>query len=355
MKQDVAEDIVNRINFAKQRTGLSYRDLCRAMEVSHRKFKRWRCRKENGLPLLHVPGPAKTEPFDPAVLAGELASLTHGVHRTLGIGRLFSKYGQCLSRREIACMAAEVRAELNDIHRRNLLHVEWMVPGVVWAVDGTEYTDASENRQVLTMRDLASKYLLRPMVTAWTPCSEEVSGHVAMLCGANESPLFIKMDNGSNLIGQSVMNVLKENWIIPFISPPEYPQYNGSLEKAQGEIKEAIRKSLPLGREVSLEEFKLHAALAAHDLNHRSRDVLKGKNPCQVYHDETRRIRFTEPERKAIYDWINQAQNDILKETKDFTKRTVATARRKAIEAWLLKNNMIKLTLNGKSVTQFSG
>jgi len=355
MKQDVAEDIVNRINFAKQRTGLSYRNLCRAMDVSHRKFKRWRRRKESGLPLLHVPGPAKTEPFDPAVLAGELASLTHGAHRTLGIGRLFSKYGQCLSRREIAFMVAEMRAELNDIHRRSLLHVEWLMPGVVWAIDGTEYTDDSEKRQLLTMRDLASKYLLRPMVTAWTPCSEEVGGHVAALCNDNEIPLFIKMDNGSNLIGQSVMNVLKENWIISFINPPEYPQYNGSLEKAQGEIKEAIRKSLPLGREVSLEEFKLHAALAAHDLNHRSRDVLKGKNACQVYHDETRRIRFTQPERKAIYDWINQAQNDILKEAQVFTKRIVATARRKAIEAWLLKNNIIRLTLNGKSVTQFSG
>jgi hypothetical protein len=355
MKQDVAEDIVNRIDFAKQRTGLSYRDLCRAMDVSHRKFKRWRRRKESGLPLLQAPGPSKTGPFDPAVLAGELASLSHGVHRTLGIGRLYVKYGQSLSRREIACMAVELRAELNDIHRRNLLRVEWLAPGVVWAIDGTEYTDASENRQVLTMRDLCSKYLFRPMVTAWTPCSEEVGGHVATLCEVNESPLFLKMDNGSNLIGQPVMKTLAENRTIPLISPPEYPQYNGSLEKAQGDIKEAIRKSLPLGRNVSLEEFELHAALAAHDLNHRAKEILKGKNPCQVFHDTNRRIRFTEPERMVVYDWINQTQNGILKEAQDFSKRAVATARRKAIEAWLLKNNVIRLTLNGKSVTQFSG
>jgi transposase len=355
MKQEIAEDIVNRIDFAKQRTGLSYRDLCRAMDVSHRTFKRWKRRKESGQLLLHAPGPSKTGPFDPAVLAGELASLSHGAHRTLGIGRLYAKYGQCLSRREIACMAAELRAELNDVHRRNLLRVEWLVPGVVWAIDGTEYTDASENRQLLTMRDLCSKYLFRPMVTAWTPCSEEVGGHVATLCEVNEPPLFLKMDNGSNLIGQNVMNVLAQNRVIPLISPPEYPRYNGSLEKTQGDIKEAIRKSLPLGREVSLEEFELHAALAVHDLNHRSKDILKGKNPCQVYHDETRRIRFTEPERKVVYDWINKTQDSILKKAEDFSKRTVATARRKAIEAWLLKNNMIRLTLNGKSVTQFSG
>ena len=355
MKQDVAEDIVRRIDFAKQRTGLSYRDLCRAMDVSHRTFKRWRRRKESGEPLLHAPGPCKTGPFDPAVLAGELAFLTHGAHRTQGIGRLYGKYGQCLSRREIACMAAELRAELNDIHRRNLLRVEWLAPGVVWAIDGTEYIDTSGKRQIMTTRDLCSKYLFRPMVTAWTPCSEEVGGHVAGLCAVNEPPLFLKMDNGSNLIGQSTMKILAENRTIPLVSPPEYPRYNGSLENVQGDIKEAIRISLPLVRAVSLEEFKLHAALAAHDLNHRSKDILKGKNSCQVLHDETRRIRFTVPERMVVYDWIIKTQESILNEVQDFSKKSVATARRKAIEAWLLKNNMIRLTLNGKSVTQFSG
>jgi hypothetical protein len=355
MKQEIAEDIVRRIDFAKQRTGLSYRDLCLAMDVSHRKFKRWRRRKEIGQPLLHAPGPSKTEPFDPVVLSGELASLSHGDHRTSGTGRLYAKYGQSLSRREIACMVDEVRAELNDIHRRNLQRVEWQVPGVVWAIDGTEYTEAAEKRQLLTTRDMCSKYLFRPFVTAWTPCSEEVGGYVTMLCEINEPPLFLKMDNGSNLTGQESMKALAGNRIIPLVSPPEYPRYNGSLEKTQGDIKDAIRKSLPLGREVSLEVFELHAALAVHDLNHRAKDILKGKNPCQVFNDESRRIRFTEPERKAVYDWINQTQDSILKEAQDFSKRTVATARRKAIEAWLLKNNIIRLTLNGKSVTQFSG
>lgn len=355
MKQDIAEDIVRRIDFARQRTGLSIRELCRAMAVPHRTFKRWKRRREAGQPLVHAPGPSKTGSFDPAVLSGELTSLPHGARRTHGIGRLYVKYGQCLSRREIAAMAAEVRAELNGIQRRNLLRVEWLVPGVVWAIDGTEYTDASEKRLMLTTRDMCSKYLFRPMVTAWTPCGEEVGGHIASLWNDNEEPLFIKMDNAGNLTGVSVMATLAEKRIIPLVSPPEYPRYNGSLEHAQGDIKEAIRRSLPIGRQVSLEEFELHAALAAHDLNHRSKDALGGKNACQVFHDQSRRLRFTEPERKVIYDWISQTQDSILQEAQDFSKRTVATARRKAIEAWLLKNNVIKLTLNGKSVTQITG
>jgi len=355
MKQEVAEDIVNRIDFAKQRTGLSYRELCRAMDVSHRKFKRWKRRKEHGQPLLRAPGPSKTAPFDPTVLSGELASLQHGAHRIYGIGRLYVKYGESLSRREIACMAAELIAELNGINRQNLLRVEWLMSNVVWAIDGTEYTDVYGKRQLMTTRDLCSKYLFRPMATEWTPSSNEVAGYLDRLCFVNQSSLFLKMDNGGNLIGQSTMSTLAERMIIPLVSPPAYPQYNGSLEKTQGDFKETIRESLPLRRDVSLEEFELHAALAAHGLNHRAKDSLKGKNPCQVYYDEARRMHFTIPERKAIYDWINQTQESILKEAQDFSKRTIATARRKAIEAWLRKNNIIRLTLNGKSVTQFSG
>jgi hypothetical protein len=355
MRREIAEDIVNRIDFAKQRTGLSYRELCRAMDVPHRKFKRWKRRKECGEPLVNAPGPDKTEPFDPAVLLGELASLPHGTHRIHGIGRLYVKYGESLSRREIACMAAELIAELNDIHRQNLLRVEWLVPNVVWAMDGTEYIDVYGKRQLMTTRDLCSKYLFRPMVTLWTPCNEEVSQYMVKLWDVNEPPLFIKMDNAGNLIGQVVMETMAEKRVMALVSPPVYPMYNGSLEKAQGDIKEAIRESSPLGRNVSLEEFELHAALAAHDLNHQAKDILKGKNPCQVFHDETRRIRFTIPERKVVYDWINKTQESILKEAQDFSKRTIATARRKAIEAWLLKNNIIRLTLNGKSVTLFSG
>jgi hypothetical protein len=55
----------------------------------------------------------------------------------------------------------------------------------------------------------------------------------------------------------------------------------------------------------------------------------------------------------AIYDWINQTTQSILKEVQTVTKQTAAKARRKAIEAWLVKNNIIRITLNGLSVTQF--
>jgi hypothetical protein len=354
MRLETINDIMNRISFTRERTRLSYLAVCRAMGIPHRTYRRWQWRRENGQPFLRVPGPAKTGRFDPVVLSGELASLSHGTHRTAGMGRIYSKYCECLSRREITCLAAEVRREQNEAYRRSLYRIEWLVPGMVWAVDGTTYSRYPEKRDVLAVRDLCSKYQFRPMVTAWTPCCEEVGGHVAKLLSGNDAPLFFKMDNAGNLTGPENMNVLAENRIIPLISPPVYPQYNGSVEKYQGDIKDALRESLPLSENVSLREFDLHAALVAHDLNHRARACLQGKNPCQVFNDQTRKTRFTIRERMAVYDWINQSQEGILKEVQCVSKQSQAWARRKAIKAWLIKNNFIKIYLIGVNVTQFS-
>jgi len=347
-------DIVKRIDFARERTGLPLESLCRDIGVPVRTLRRWNRRRGAKMPLLRPPGPAKTGVFDPAILAGELASLPHGAHRTAGMGLLYGKYGDALSRRELACLAEHVRKEQNDEQRRNLRRIEWLVPGICWAIDGTTYTAACTGKQeIMTVRDLCSKYLLRPLVTQWIPCCGEVAGHTEELAGAYDLPLLIKMDNGGNLVGQDHMGVLAGHRIIPLISPPVYPQYNGSLEKTQYDVKNGICKSLPLGRVVPPQEFKLHAELAMHKLNHRTRECLGGQNPCLVYHDKTRRKWFTKPERKAIYDWINQTTESILKEVRSVTKQTVATARRKAIEAWLIKNNIIRITLNGLNVTQF--
>jgi len=354
MREDAVMDIVKRIDFARERTGLPLGSLCRDIGVPIRTFRRWNSRRGANMPLLRPPGPAKTGAFDPAVLAGELASLSHGMHRTAGMGRLYGKYGDALSRRELACMAEEVRKEQNADERRNLHHVEWLVPGICWALDGTTYNAVCTGKQeILTVRDLCSKYLFRPLVIQWTPCCQEVATHTEELALAHDLPLFMKMDNGGNLIGHEHMVTLAGLRVVPFISPPVYPEYNGSLENAQDDVKKTIVKSLPLYRSVPPNEFKLHAELAMHELNHQSRECLRGQNPCQVYHDKTRTKRFTKQERMAIYDWINQTTESILKEVQTVTKQTTAKARRKAIEAWLVKNNIIRVTLNGLSVTQF--
>ena len=162
----MAMDIVKRIDFARGRTQLPLTRLCRDLGVSIRTLRRWNSRRGANEPLLRAPGPAKTGAFDPAVLAGELASLPHGGHRTAGMGLLYSKYGEAISRRELASLAEDVRQEQNDAEHRNQRRIEWLVPGICWATDGTTFTSASTGKQeILTVRDSVPGICLSP----WSP------------------------------------------------------------------------------------------------------------------------------------------------------------------------------------------
>ena len=70
-------DIVKRIDFARERTGLPLGSLCRNMGVPVRTFRRWNSRRGAGTPLLRPPGPAKTGVFDPLVLAAKYCLIRH--------------------------------------------------------------------------------------------------------------------------------------------------------------------------------------------------------------------------------------------------------------------------------------
>lgn len=353
-------EVVKHIENARAMTRLPYRELCASMEVPYHRFRRWRNRVAGSLPALNVPGPKKTEAFDSGVLRGEVKALVHGAHRTSGTGRLYGRYCFALSRRDFSDLVTQVRLEIRLKERLNLTRVEWLVPGMVWATDGTEYCGPGvpTGSELLTVREMCSKYLFRPLCTFWTPCGEEIGGYLANLFFVHGLPLFLKMDNGANLCSEVAMETIGEHWIIPLLSPPEYPRYNGSIENAQGDIKEAIQHLLPLDRVATETEFEMCARVAAHDLNHQARRVLKSRTSCHVLNGGRNPINITIPERRAIYDWLNDTSESILSQLEeepleDASKRARATARRKAAELWLVKNNIIRLTRNGESVTLF--
>ena len=129
--------------------------------------------------------------------------------------------------------------------------------------------------------------------------------------------------------------------------------WHRSLGSVNGNIKEAIRQILPKGREATLEEVEMASRLAAHDLNHEPKAVLKGRTPCLAFNGGKNPARYDIEERRTVYDWLNETAGCILQEIKDDSKTAIATAKRKAAEMWLVKNNIIRLTVNGKSVTLF--
>ncbi len=326
------------------------------MEVPYHRFNRWRKRVHSSLPVLTVPGPKKTQPFDPAELRNEIRSLPHGPHRSCGTGRLFGRYCFRVSRREFNDLVARVRFELRQEKRRALLRVKWLVPGMVWAMDGTMFrgNGVLRDAELMTTREMRSKYLFKPLCTMWTPSSTEVGAYLSYLFWLHGAPLFAKLDLGGNLRGEEVLMALAENWVYPLFSPPEYPGYNGSVENVQGDIKGEIRRLLPLENNATETEFDLCSQLAAHNLNHQPRRVLDGKTACQVLGGGVNPLRVTIPERREVYDWLNDTSESILSLLEEGdSQRAKATAKRRAAEMWLSKNNVIKLTKDGESVTLF--
>ena len=117
-----------------------------------------------------------------------------------------------------------------------------------------------ERKSMLSVDDLGSRVKLEPAVKPGAFTGEEVAEHLNYLMHKHEAPLFLKRDNGSNLNSGEVLSILKMFAVIPFNSPPGFPQFNGVMERSQGEIKRYLRAILKdretLGRGV----FALHQA-----------------------------------------------------------------------------------------------
>jgi transposase InsO family protein len=140
------------------------------------------------------------------------------------------------------------RADLNEIaHRfrriqqrkaqRHRSRLEWLQPGTVWAADFKERREPIEGRYgwFLSIKDLASRYQL-----AWLPLTEATAEAVqamyARLFAEHGPPLVMKTDNGGPLRADGTKQLLAEHQVVPLFSPKRRPQYNGGVERANGQV-----------------------------------------------------------------------------------------------------------------------
>ena len=130
--------VVEIVQEMKKRTGMPYRMICKALHLPLASFNRWQCRIRENVALIQRPGPKKVKPFDPC-LDTEILLLDHGVKRSAGTTDLYQRYRCSVSRRELGQMVERVRQDLEADRRAHLRRIEWLTPGVVWAMDFTEY------------------------------------------------------------------------------------------------------------------------------------------------------------------------------------------------------------------------
>ena len=338
---EIIEDI-------KGRTGMPDAIICRAIRVPESTLGRWRRRKKGNQPFIHRPGPKKAEPFDPSALDAEIRLLGHGVKRSAGTTKLYGRYQGSISRRELSRMVGQVRQDLVADHRRNLRQIDWLMPGVVWAMDGTEYDLGVAGKIHLhNTQDLGSRYKFSPLVGK-DLVGEEIAGYLSEKFFRFGPPLLLKRDNEGNLNHGAENGVLSEFFVLPLNSPEYYAPYNGAIEKSQRELKACLREKLVLGIPCFPDPIAMYAEVSAHDLNHRLRPCLQGKTSCQAFFSLGEKPVFSRWERRKIYDILMERVERILASMNQFGKIARESAWRIAVESWLQSRGFIKVHTHKK-------
>ena len=333
---EIIEDI-------KGRTGMPEAIICRPMRVPLSTLGRWRRREKENRPFLNRPGPKKAEPFDPSVLDAEIRLLGHGGKRSAGATELYGRYQESVSRRELSRMVGQVRQDWVADHRKNLRRIDWLVPGVVWAMDGTEDDLGMAGKIHLhNTQDLGSRYKFAPMAGEG-PVGEEIAGYLSEKFFQFGPPLLLKRDNAGNLNHGVVNGVLSEFFVLPLNSPEYYAPYNGAIEESQRELKACLREKLAPGIPSSPDSIAMYAEVAAHDLNHRLRPCLQGKTSCQAFFSLGEKPVFSKLERREIYDILLERVERILGSMNEWGKTARESAWRIAVEFWLQSRGFINV------------
>jgi len=338
---------------AKDRLSITWRLVCRVCQLAYSTLMRWRNRLRRGKPILLVPGPRKKDALERRTLDDQIARLDPGTHRTHGSGALYAQVKDAISRREFQAMVNETREQTNHALRAAWTHVEWLYGGVAWAMDDAYLGRAADGRKVYAHNgcDLAARYLVEHF-TGFAITGDSVAESLSRTFDRDGLPLILKRDNGANLNENTIERLLAEKWVISLNNPPYCSRYNGGIERMNRELKKYLRAEVGT-RRPSFERWSDYVAWGAEMLNHKAREVLGGKTPCECFHDPSRRISFTLRERYAIFNDVARMVAGIYRRLEDKTERGRRTAYRLAVETWLKKEKLIVVTKGVKVLPNF--
>jgi transposase InsO family protein len=314
----------------QSRTGFSRRALC--LELPYSSVMRWSSRLRHGEEPLHKPGPKKRAPLDWKTLLPNIQKLDHGRQRTQGTGTLFAQYHEQLSRRQFHILVKEERTQRLAAMPRIL----WHKPGLVWAIDATEY----QSHKIIPLHDLASRYRFTPLVSS-VEDGRQIAAFLDKSFREHGAPLFLKRDNGSPFNNQHVDAVLAQHLVLPLNNPPHFPRYNGAMEKSIGDLKRRLSERLA----ASNADHSIIASVEAttHELNHRRRRCLNGKTACEVYHDPNVRLRLHRQTRGRVLRLLRAEFLETIQSMANGNHHALPTIWRRTVESWLRRQGLITI------------
>jgi transposase InsO family protein len=346
--------IVNQLQTLHAQAAQTYRPLCAVVTLPYSTFMRWNGRLTRGEPVLQKPGPKPVGVINLSALRAQLRGLEHGRQRSHGTTALYVEHHGQISRRGFHELVEEARRAVVRERVADTRRIHWNVPGAVWSMDPTELVlvrdGVRQKLPLLPVLDLASRYKLPPLIGGRLT-GDVVAARLEELFHRHGAPLVLKRDNGSNLNSEAVNAVLSRWLVIPLNSPPYYPPYNGGIERAQRDLKEALRPLLATSAAVNIDSL---VASTVHELNHRPRRCLRGHNACAQFAGAKTNLRgYGCRVRKEAIQRIRELAMKIMLEQPVRTQGHADAAWRRAVETWLQQTEIITIS-EPKSVTQFS-
>jgi hypothetical protein len=351
----MALEAVRRLNEMRREKSVPYHVVARGAGIAESTLRRWRTRARRQMAVLTVPGPKKTVPVDMGALMNGMDGLHHRRCRSYGAPALWLAHREGISRRDFYGLLARYRARLKEQERAGWWRYRWLKVGAVWSMDDMDFCFDEDGQmlRVHNVMDLGSRHLFEPLEGESLP-GERVAAHLEGLFHEHGAPPFIKSDGGSNLLKCKPVSELISQWcVIPVISPPRYPQYNGVMERVQSDTRTAVMDLLPEDAFCDTQHFRGYAVAGAHRCNHIRRDVLGHQHACHVFSTRNGEMKTVIHERRAIYEWLKQKQESILSsEVKDPDDKWAANAAwRSAAEEWLLQNKVIEIVPGTEEVS----
>lgn len=229
----------------------------------------------------------------------------------------------------------------------DLFEVKFCEPHLVWGMDIAEYEFDGYIFNVLQVMDIGSRHKFEPLFKIGTFNAAEVAPHLEMLMAQHGIPLFLKRDNGGNLNADPVEQILQMFAVLPLNSPPGCPQYNGVVEKAQGDLK---RKTIKLlSPDPLLNMAKGHLMYAINHDNTTPKPILGDHSPFEIWNRPHRKIdKF---ERENIAKSITMRAMRILNGNGlPLTKELISSAWRRAARYFMQESGIIEFYRHGKKV-----
>jgi hypothetical protein len=269
-------------------------------------------------------------------MAMEVRAFDRAKEGTWGAHPIFEALGAIIPRSLVNTVLDERRDAEGRVKRPHARTYEFVAPGVTYS---TDFIAVRPRGRVLRVLDERARYVLGFKHQDHWP-DQEVAAFVEELLKRFGPPLFFKHDLGGEFRGADFQAMLRRHKVIAVPSPPYYPKFNGKNERSNRSAREWIAPTEQDRPTLSrVWEQLTQATLDQND--GRRKDVLGGKTPSDVFHNEPR----VEVDREALYsEWDALREETLRRARPDPSRQSAAEleAMRLAALVVVKKHNLVR-------------